>query len=319
MEEKQLRISVVIPLFNEEECIHHLYDRLNAALQAYGESFEIIFVDDGSTDSTFQHLQEIRENDPRVRLIKFRKNYGQTPAMSAGFDHAQGEVIVCMDGDLQNDPADIPRLVRKLEEGYDIVSGWRKDRKDKLITRRIPSMAANYLIGVITGVRIHDYGCSLKAYKTQVLKSLSLYSDMHRFIPAVASITGANTAELVVTHHSREFGKSKYGISRIFKVFLDLFVVKMITGFSSRPFMMFLIFSLPFLFIALLFLVVSANLYLHPNFQDNFFPIIFPSVCFLNFYLFFHLVFLGYLGEMALKTGTFKPGRLTRPTAIVIE
>ncbi len=205
-------VSVVVPLYNEEESINFLYDSITNVMIGLNRRYEIIFVDDGSSDETFELAKAIHEKDSNLKVIKFRKNYGQTPAMQAGFDHAKGRIIVSMDGDLQNDPKDIPKFLEKIEEGYDIVWGWRKNRKDKVVTRKIPSKIANWMIGTITGVKIHDNGCSLKAYKSATIKKTRLYSEMHRFIPAMTSITGSNYTEIVVNHHARKFGKSKYGI-----------------------------------------------------------------------------------------------------------
>lgn len=239
------KLSIVVPFFNEEESIRPLHAAIVGALEPLGERFEMVFVDDGSGDRTFENAVEIARSDPRVRVVKFRRNYGQTPAMAAGIEQARGDVIVTMDGDLQNDPADIPRLLAKIEEGFDIVVGWRHDRQDKLVSRKVPSRAANALIARVTGVPIHDNGCSLKAYRATLIKRIPLYSEMHRFIPAVAFIAGPRIAELKVRHHARRFGRSKYGLSRIYKVLLDLFVIKTIASFTSRPLTWFGMLSLP--------------------------------------------------------------------------
>ncbi len=242
-------ISIVVPLYNEEECAKLLYDSITNVMIGLNRRYEIIFVDDGSVDATFLRAKAIHQEDPRLKVIKFRKNYGQTPAMQAGFDHAKGKIIISMDGDLQNDPKDIPKFIEKIEEGYDIVCGWRKNRKDKLVTRKIPSKIANWLIGKVTGVKIHDNGCSLKAYKSVAIKETSLYSEMHRFIPAMTSITGTRYTEIVVNHHARKFGTSKYGLSRIWKVFLDIITIKTLLGFSMTHGIWFGILSIPFLLI----------------------------------------------------------------------
>jgi glycosyltransferase involved in cell wall biosynthesis len=228
-------ISVVIPIYNEEESIPPLYQALTAALEKIGRSYEIILVDDGSRDGSYAALCRVAEADKRVKVIQFRRNFGQTAAMAAGFDHAQGRVIIPMDGDLQNDPNDIPLLLEKIEEGYDVVSGWRKNRQDKTLLRKIPSRIANWLIGLVTGVKLHDYGCSLKAYRAEVLKGTRLYGEMHRFIPALANLMGAKITEVPVTHHARKFGKSKYGLKRTFKVLLDLLTVKFLSDYSTKP------------------------------------------------------------------------------------
>lgn len=244
------KFSIVVPFFNEEESIQALHAAIAGALEPLGEQFEMVFVDDGSRDRTFDTAVEIARADPRVRVVKFRRNYGQTPAMAAGIEQARGDVIVTMDGDLQNDPADIPRLLEKIEEGFDIVVGWRYDRQDKLVSRKIPSRAANALIARVTGVPIHDNGCSLKAYRATLIKRIPLYSEMHRFIPAVACIAGPRIAELKVRHHARRFGRSKYGLSRIYKVLLDLLTIKTIASFTSRPLTWFGMLSLPLLLAA---------------------------------------------------------------------
>ncbi len=227
-------VSIVVPLYNEEENIMPLYNALKSAMDKSGRGYEILFVDDGSADKTPQMLKQIAQTDVNVRSLYFRRNFGQTAAFAAGFDHAKGDVIVTIDGDMQNDPADIPKLLSMIGE-YDIVSGWRRRRKDPFLTRRLPSMIANYLISRVTGVKLHDYGCSLKAYRADVVKNINLYGEMHRFIPAVASWYGVKIAEAETTHHSRQRGKSKYGISRTPKVLLDLITVKFLQSFSTKP------------------------------------------------------------------------------------
>lgn len=227
-------VSIVVPLYNEEDNVRPVYDAIKSAMDAERKEYEILFVDDGSTDSTPQKLNEIASKDKRVKPLSFRRNFGQTAAFAAGFDHAKGDVVVTMDGDLQNDPADIPKLLSLIGE-YDIVSGWRRRRKDPFIKRRLPSMIANRVISRVTGVKLHDYGCSLKAYKTDVVKNINLYGEMHRFIPAVASWYGIKVTEVEVAHQTRKYGKSKYGISRTTKVILDLITVKFLQSFSTRP------------------------------------------------------------------------------------
>lgn len=228
-------ISVVIPLYNEEESIPHLYEKLTEALEAYGKPYEVIIVDDGSTDGSYPLLRQIAEKDKRFKIVRLRRNFGQTAAFAAGFDHARGEVIITMDADLQNDPADIPKLMAKIEEGYDIVSGWRINRQDRFLDRKLPSMIANRLISNVTEVRLHDYGCSLKAYRAEVLREVRLYGELHRFIPALASQVGGAVTEVPVNHHPRRFGKSKYGISRTIRVILDLITVWFLGTYSTRP------------------------------------------------------------------------------------
>jgi glycosyltransferase involved in cell wall biosynthesis len=245
-----LELSIVVPLFNEEDSVRPLYSAIVSAVAPLGLSFEVLFVDDGSTDATVRIVDEIARHDARVVLVKFRRNYGQTPAMAAGIAHSSGAVIVTMDGDLQNDPSDIGRLLEQIEAGHDIVVGWRFDRQDKLISRKIPSRIANRLIAKVTGVAIRDNGCSLKAYRACLIKKIPLYSEMHRFIPAVASIAGPKIAEVKVRHHARRFGKSKYGLARIYKVLLDLMVIKTVASFTARPMLWFGLLSLPMLAVA---------------------------------------------------------------------
>ncbi len=229
-----MTISVVIPLYNEEENVAELHRRVKSAMDGTGKEYEVIFVDDGSTDRTLPLLQEIQSADRNAVVLSLRRNFGQTAAFAAGFDYARGDVIVTLDGDLQNDPDDIPKLLELLPEN-DIVSGWRKKRKDPFLSRRLPSVMANWLISKVTGVTLHDYGCSLKAYRREVVKNLKLYGEMHRFIPAVANWYGVKIAEVETTHHPRLRGKSKYGISRTVRVVLDLITVKFLQSFSTKP------------------------------------------------------------------------------------
>ncbi len=232
-------LSVVIPAYNEEENVPILYEKLKKVLDGLGQDYEIIFVDDGSTDGTYQRLKQLAEKDSRLKVIRFKRNYGQTAAMSAGFEHAKGNVIITLDADLQNDPEDIPILLEKLEEGYHVVSGWRKDRKDPFLSRKLPSMVANWLISKITGVHLHDYGCTLKAYRAEVVKDLELFGDMHRFLPALTKRGGAKITEVVVRHHPRMFGRSKYGIGRTVRVLLDIMLVKFLNEYINKPLYMF--------------------------------------------------------------------------------
>jgi len=232
-------LSVVIPAYNEEENVPILYEKLKKVLDGLGQDYEIIFVDDGSTDGTYQRLKQLAEKDSRLKVIRFKRNYGQTAAMSAGFEHAKGDVIITLDADLQNDPEDIPLLLEKLKEGYHVVSGWRKDRKDPFLSRRLPSMIANWLISKITGVHLHDYGCTLKAYRAEVVKDLELFGDMHRFLPALTKRRGAKITEVVVRHHPRMFGRSKYGIGRTVRVLLDIMLVKFLNEYINKPLYMF--------------------------------------------------------------------------------
>lgn len=233
-EDSQVELSVVVPLLDEQDNLRPLYEQICQAVDGRYD-YEIILIDDGSTDDSFTIMKELHQANPRVRVIRFRKNFGQTAALSAGFAHARGGIIIAMDGDLQNDPADIPMLVDKLNEGYDVVSGWRKKRHDSALTRRLPSRMANRVISTITGVKLHDYGCTLKAYRREVLAETRLYGEMHRFIPALASWSGARIAECVVNHRPRTAGVAKYGLARTWKVILDLITVKFLGSFSTKP------------------------------------------------------------------------------------
>ena len=312
---QNIDISIVIPSYDEEENIQILYAAIKNVLDNLGKKYEIIFVDDGSTDNTFTILNNLYKQDKALKIVKLRKNFGQTPALSAGIDIAKGRIVITMDADLQNDPEDIPRLLAKLDEGYDIVSGWRKDRKDKTLTRKMPSKIANWLIGAITGVKIHDYGCTLKAYRASIIKEMHLYSDMHRFIPALGILTGAKIAEIIVKHHPRIYGKSKYGISRTGKVILDLITVKLITQFSSRPLHLFGMAGALILFAGFLFGVRSLHLYI-VNINKAFFPIIIPTTCILLCFLGLYMIGLGILSELIIKMGDF---RISKIKPVIIE
>jgi glycosyltransferase involved in cell wall biosynthesis len=234
--ETDLDLSVVIPLYNEEENVEPLYTQITEALEPTGLRYEIVVVNDGSCDRSFERLAALHARDLRLKVVCFRRNFGQTAAFAAGFDQAQGAVVVTMDADLQNDPADIPLLLEKINEGYDVVSGWRMERKDPFLSRRLPSMVANWLISEVTGVRLHDYGCSLKAYRSEVVKNVNLYGELHRFLPAIASYMGIAVAEVPVNHRARQFGRSKYGsVVRTVKVLLDLLTVRFLLSYSTRP------------------------------------------------------------------------------------
>ncbi len=228
-------LSLVIPVYNEEENIDLLYEKLLFALSELGRAWEVVFIDDGSSDHSFEHLEKLALQDDRIKVVRFVRNFGQTAALAAGIDHSLGRIIIPMDADLQNDPADVKSLLTKMDEGYDVVSGWRKDRQDEFFTRLIPSWCANKIISTISGVRLHDYGCSLKAYRRSVVKNIRLYGEMHRFVPIYASWQGAKVAEIPVNHHARKFGKSKYGLSRTFKVVLDLITVKFMSSYFTKP------------------------------------------------------------------------------------
>ena len=233
-------LSIVVPVYNEIECIELLCEKLHDNVSKLGRSYELVLVDDGSTDGTWEKLVQLSDRYPHMRLIRFRANFGQTAAMSAGFRESEGEIVVTLDADLQNDPADIPMLLKRMEEGeFDVVSGWRRDRKDKLVSRRLPSMLANKLISKMTGVALHDYGCTLKAYRREVMKDVHLYGEMHRFIPALAKWVGGTVDEVVVNHHPRLLGTSKYGISRTLRVMFDLLTVKFLLHYSKGPMQIF--------------------------------------------------------------------------------
>ncbi|MBI1738846.1 MAG: glycosyltransferase family 2 protein [Acidobacteria bacterium] len=239
-----MRYSIVVPVLDEQENIPPLYVKLTEVMDALGEPYEIVFVDDGSRDQSFRVLSDIYESDRRVNVIRFRRNFGQTPALKAGFDFARGEIIITLDADLQNDPEDIPGLLAKLAEGYDIVSGWRKDRKEPWLSRRIPSIIANGIMAWLSGVPLHDFGCTLRVYRREIIQDLPLYGDLHRFIPALASWSGARMTELVVHHHPRHRGSSKYGLGRIGRVVLDFLSVKFLLDYSTKPLQFFGLFGL---------------------------------------------------------------------------
>ena len=311
------RLSVVVPLYNEEESVELLYQSIVGAVDTLDVTYEMIFVDDGSRDRTFELATELAEADPRLRVIKFRGNFGQTPAMAAGIDHAEGEVIVTMDGDLQNDPKDIGALLMKLEEGFDIVVGWRFNRQDKLVTRKIPSMIANRLIGKVTGVPVKDNGCSLKAFRATVIKNVSLYSEMHRFIPAMASVVGPRLAEIKVSHHARQFGESKYGLSRIYRVLLDLMIVKTVTKFAARPMRWFALLAMIPMALGTALLVaaisVSSGGSSSVDAASSMLPLAGSGVLLLT--LAVVLIFGGAFAELVFKTGDVRPSQFAELTA----
>jgi glycosyltransferase involved in cell wall biosynthesis len=305
------RVSVVVPFYNEEQSAKPLHAAIVTALEPLGLPFEMLFVNDGSSDRTLEVATDLARADSRVRVVNFRRNYGQTPAMAAGIEHARGEIIVTMDGDLQNDPADIEYFLTKIDEGYDIVVGWRFNRQDKLISRKIPSRIANWLIGNVTGVPIKDNGCSLKAYRASLIKEIPLYSEMHRFIPAMASIAGPRIAEIKVRHHARQFGASKYGLSRVYKVLLDLMVIKTVASFTSRPLLWFTLLSLPLLLIATIALTYTAISVLAYGASISL-PIAGSGLIFLSSAII--LICSGAMGELVYKLGDVREHRFTRLT-----
>jgi len=238
-EENLLAYSIVVPLYNEQENVPQLYVKIIDAMDAVGEPYEIVFVDDGSSDGTFRQLSEIARDDDRVVVVQLRRNFGQTAALKAGFDHSRGEIIISMDGDLQHDPAEIPRFIEKIKEGYDIVSGWRVERTDHWLTRRVPSRVANWIMAKLSRVELHDFGTTFKAYRREILSEIRLYGELHRFIPALASWAGASIAEVPITNVRRQNGKSNYGISRTIRVLLDLVSVKFLLDYSTKPLQLF--------------------------------------------------------------------------------
>jgi glycosyltransferase involved in cell wall biosynthesis len=304
-------LSVIAPLYNEEDNVQPLYEALTNALDPTGLDYEMVLVDDGSKDSTLSKAIALAQGDPRVKVVKFRRNCGQTAAMAAGIEFAAGDVLVTMDGDLQNDPLDIPMFLETIDSGYDIVVGWRFKRQDKLITRKIPSKIANWLIGKVTKVPIKDNGCSLKAYRASVIKHIPLYSEMHRFIPAMASIAAPRIAEVKARHHARRFGKSKYGLSRVYKVLLDLLVIKTLASFASSPLLWFGLLAIPLLLAGTSLL---AYVFLHALLVGA--PISLPiagcGVIFLTSA--FMLVCSGALGELVYNLGDMRDHEFARLT-----
>lgn len=306
--EKQLRstpiyLSIVVPFYNEESNIELLYSDIRDSVDKIKKPYEINFIDDGSIDRTLEILKSIKANEreekdcfAQTRIIKFSRNFGQTAAMQAGFDHAIGDIIISLDGDLQNDPKDIPNLLKKLEDGFDVVCGWRKERQDKTLTRILPSKVANWIIGKITGVPIHDNGCSLKAYRSSVIKSVRLYSDMHRFIPAVATLADAKIAEIVVNHRPRKFGEAKYGLSRIWKVLSDIVTIKMIIHFHNRPIIWFGSISFLFAIVGFGFGVASIV-----TFFQGLRSIVYPAASFLFLSLFGSFLSWGIIAEFLIR------------------
>jgi glycosyltransferase involved in cell wall biosynthesis len=293
-------ISVFLPVFNEEPNLRPLHAKMTDALAALGRTAEIIYVDDGSSDGSLEVLREIAAQDSRVRVIALRRNYGQTAAMSAGIDAARGRVLIPMDADLQNDPADIKRLLEKLDEGYDVVSGWRKDRQDKAITRKFPSMLANRLISWIGGVPLHDYGCSLKAYRRDSLADVRLYGEMHRFIPIYASWAGARVTELPVDHHARTMGVSKYGLSRTLKVVFDLVTIKFMASYQTKPIYVFGTFGM--LAFAVSFIAGIWALFLKLVHKADFVQTPLPILAIVMFAVAIQFFLMGLLAEMQVRT-----------------
>ena len=296
-------ISVFLPVLNEEPNLVPLHEKLDVALKSLGKSAEIIYVDDGSTDGSLDVLRKLARLDSRVRVVALRRNYGQTAAMAAGIHAARGDVLIPMDADLQNDPADIARLLAKLDEGYDVVSGWRKNRQDKMVTRKIPSMIANRLISWIGGVPLHDYGCSLKAYRRESLSDVNLYGEMHRFIPIYASWAGARVAEIPVEHHARTMGKSKYGLSRTVKVVFDLMTIKFMASYQTKPLYVFGWVGLVTMFVSMLCAVLAFLMkYLSWPHHADFVQTPLPVLAMVLLVLGIQFFLMGLLAEMQVRT-----------------
>lgn len=302
-------LSVIVPVFNEEENVDILFRRLWDTLGELQQPYEVIFVDDGSTDNSFSKLSVLAQSDKRFKIVRFVKNFGQTAALSAGIDYATGEVIIPMDADLQNDPQDIKNLLNKLDEGYDVVSGWRKHRQDNLFTRLIPSWVANKLISIISGVSLHDYGCSLKAYRRQVIKDVRLYGEMHRFVPIYATWAGARVAEIPVRHYARKFGESKYGIFRTFKVLLDLLTIKFLSTYATKPIYVFGFAGLGSfgVSIALFGWMIVLKYCYHTTFVET--PL--PVLVAMFFMLGVQFVLMGLLAELMTRTYHESQGKRT--------
>jgi glycosyltransferase involved in cell wall biosynthesis len=300
MASRKTDVSFVIPVYNEEDNLAELHRQITQAIDRLGRLTEVVFVDDGSTDGSFEKLRNIQAADSRVRVIRLRRNFGQTAALSAGFDHARGDIIVTLDADLQNDPDDVPILLEKIDEGFDIVSGWRQKRKDKFVSRRLPSKIANWIISWITHVKLHDYGCTLKAFRSEIVKNIKLYGEMHRFIPAIASTMGVTVAEVPVNHRPRTRGKSKYTITRTVRVILDLFTVKFLLSYSTRPLQFFGLFGLLFSGIGVVLgLALSyQRLVLKIGISNR--PLLLLAV--LLILVGFQFITMGLLGEMMVRT-----------------
>jgi glycosyltransferase involved in cell wall biosynthesis len=305
-----MMLSVIAPVYNENETLPLLYGALTKALTSIPYPWEVILVDDGSRDNSFEVLETLACTDPdHIRVVRLRRNFGQTAAIAAGIDHAEGDIIVLIDADMQNDPADIPLLLAKIDEGYDVVSGWRKNRKDTFLTRTLPSNLANWLISTVTGVRLHDYGCTLKAYRREVLTGFRLYGEMHRFIPVYAYTVGARITELPVNHHPRRFGKAKYGLERTVKVILDLFTVKFLSSYSSKPIYLFGGAGLGLMSAALGTLIYLAVRRLATGISPFLSPLF--TVAVMIFIMGFQSILMGLIAELLARTYHESSGKST--------
>ena len=303
-------VSIIVPLFNEEDSAPLLHKKIHQALATISIGYEIIFVDDGSTDATARVCQQLCQQDPALVFIQLRRNCGQTPAMAAGIDHARGQLLITMDGDLQNDPSDIPMMIDKINQGYDIVVGWRHKRQDKFLSRKLPSMIANWLIGKITGVPIKDNGCSLKVYRARVMQSVPFYSEMHRFIPALLSLAGVRVAQVKVKHHARQYGESKYGLSRVYKVLFDLLTIKTIQSIASHPVAWFTKLAAPALVAGLLCMIGMLFWW-----RDGGSIIVLASTGLICLSTAIFTVFLGLLSELIYQRGKVDITQLALLTA----
>lgn len=310
------QVTILIPVYNEEDNIRPLVSSIVDVMRRAGTSCEILFVDDGSSDATVDRIRSERAVHREVRLVRLRRNFGQTAALAAGLDHSIGDYVVTMDGDLQNDPEDIPTLLALLEEGYDLVCGWRRDRKDRFFSRRLPSRIANAMLSDLTGVQVHDFGCTLKGFRAQFVKSLPIYSEMHRYIPALAGSVGARVTEVVVRHHPRRFGKSKYGIGRTFRVLYDLVALRLLTRFSAAPLQWFGVGSIPcFLLAIIAFFFTFVD---HTTGQPvDYSTIVFPTILMLLVYLGFHFIAVGLLAELAVNVLRGGPRAIVRITDLL--
>lgn len=313
-----IQISVVVPVFDEEPSLRPLHAQISSALTAMPVSWDVTYVDDRSSDGSLRVMLELQKADPHVRVVSLRARSGQTAALAAGFDHARGAVVVTLDGDLQNDPADIPRLVAELRRGYDIVAGWRKTRNDGFVLRRLPSRIANRLIAWVTGVKIHDTGCTLKAFRRELIERLPIYAEQHRFLPAMSKGSGARVSEIVVNHRPRQFGKSKYGLGRATRVLLDLLSIKMLSSFSQRPLQYFALLTLPFSVLLLAFLASCLASHEQINFDNGW-----GQVAVIVFMLFFmtclFFIMLGLLAELAVKASGMHRARRHRILVTSLE